>query len=412
MSTEISAIEGILKSEYSDESYRKFLLEIFDSIKLNKPASFHKEYSNFSSHIEGYSYIGIYTSQENEKIAMFSVQLQKGAYVESSRSPELLNARNKKKELEKRLREEPEKREEILSERLLAAKAEELALDKIYKDMTMAIRPHLETMRKNAEAAGRLDALISKAMLALKFGCARPRVGSSSLTVKSAVHPEIAEGLSERGRSFMPIDIELPKGCSVLTGANMGGKSVAMKTVALNAALALSGMFVFCSYAEIPCFDRIELINRDFSNATGGLSSFGGEIVRFNEAAERLKEGGLSFIVMDEFARGTNAKEGAAIAKAVVKYLSDKNAVSILATHYDGTAELAVRHYQVKGLRRAGSEITASSKNDKLKIIENSMDYGLISVGAGQECPKDALEICRILGMDSEILKYAEVSLD
>lgn len=332
-------------------------------------------------------------------------------YVESSRSKELLAARNRKKELEKRLKEEPEKREEILTERLLASKDEELALGKIYREMTEALRPHLGLLAKNAESAGRLDALICKAKLAKQFGCVRPKVGTDSLIIKGAIHPEIRDALSSRGRDFMPIDIELPVGVSVLTGANMGGKSVAMKTVALNTALALSGIFVFADDAEIPCFDRIELINRDFSNAAGGLSSFGGEIVRFNEAAERLKEGGLSFIVMDEFARGTNAEEGAAIAKAVVKYLSDKNAVSILATHYDGTAKYAARHYQVKGLRKLENENIGVLKNEGLRIVENSMDYGLISVDIGQDCPRDALNICRILGMSEDILDFAENAL-
>ena len=271
--------------------------------------------------------------------------------------------------------------------------------------MSEALRPHLEALRADADAAGRLDASLSKALLARRFGCRRPAIGGETLRMTGAVHPEIAAGLAERGRSFTPITVELPRGVTVLTGANMGGKSVAMKTVVLNIALALSGCFVFCKSAAVPLFDRLELINRDFSNAVGGLSSFGGEILRFNAAAEALERGGLSFIAMDEFARGTNAQEGAAIARGVVKYLSDKNAVTLLATHYDGTAEYAARHYQVKGLRRLEDEGAVSgTERDGLRRIETAMDYGLIPVEPGTECPRDALRICRILGMKPEIL--------
>ena len=110
---------------------------------------------------------------------------------------------------------------------------------------------------------------------------------------------------------------------------------------------------------------------------------------------------------MDEFARGTNAREGAAIARAVVRYLSGKNAVTLLATHYDGTAEFAVRHYQVKGLKRLEETDAASGTGtDRLRRIENAMDYGLIPVEPGTECPRDALRVCRMLGMDREILGY------
>lgn len=93
MATTVTTIEEILKSSYQEDGYRRFLREIFDSVQLITPASFHKEYSNFSSHIEGYSHIGLYKSPENENIAMFSVQLQKGAYVESSRSTQRSYAR-------------------------------------------------------------------------------------------------------------------------------------------------------------------------------------------------------------------------------------------------------------------------------------------------------------------------------
>ena len=293
-------------------------------------------------------------------------------------------------------------REALLTRREAAAKDEERALAGIYAEMSEALRPCLPALRQNAAAAGRLDAAIAKALLARRFGAVRPDMGGDALILRDAVSPHIAAALEARGRAFTPITAALPRGVTVLTGANMGGKSVAVKTMALNVALALLGFFVFCAEARIPLFDRMELINRDFSDAEGGLSSFGGEILRFNAAAEKLKGGGLSFIAMDEFARGTNAREGSAIARGVVKYLADKNAVTILATHYDGTAEAAARHYQVRGLRKLRDG--EMQGQDALRRIENAMDYGLIPVDREAECPRDALKICGLLGMDPEIL--------
>ena len=313
-------------------------------------------------------------------------------YVEDSRSPELQRCRRVKREIERRLRDPNESvnREELLARRLEAAKGEDAALRDIYAAMTEALRPHLSALEQNATAAGRLDAAIAKALLARRFGAVRPALGGETLILEGAVNPRIAE----RVREFVPITIELPRGASVLTGANMGGKSVALRTVALNAALALMGYFVFCERAVVPRFDRIEVINRDFSDAAGCLiSSFGGEIVRFNAACARFcKEGEFNLLLLDEFARGTNAREGAAIVRGVVKYLGDKNVVALLATHYDGAAEFAARHYQTRGLR------------DDAETI----DYGLIRVERGAECPRDALRICRLLGMDPELLADIE----
>lgn len=328
-------------------------------------------------------------------------------YVEDARSPALAEARARKREAERVLRRtvEPEARARLSETRQTAARDEERALSAVYEEMSAALRPSLPALTQNALAAGRLDAALAKALVARNYHCCRPELGGETLSLTDAVHPEIAAGLAERGRAFTPITVELPRGVTVLTGANMGGKSVALKTAVLNAALALSGCFVFAAAARVPAFARIELINRDFSNAVGGLSSFGGEILRFNAAAERLDAGGLSLIAMDEFARGTNAGEGAAIARAVVRYLADKNAVTLLATHYDGTAQYAARHYQVRGLRRL--EADAPGVGDGLRRIEDAMDYGLIPVEPGEPCPRDALRICRILGMAPEILDEA-----
>ena len=329
-------------------------------------------------------------------------------YVEDARTPQLRVSREEKRALERALREDGAPREELLRRRQEAARAEEDALSAIYAAMSEALVPHLDALRQCTQAAGRLDAGLAKALLAQRFGCCRPKVGGETLRMKDAVHPQIAAALAERSRGFTPITVELSRGVTVLTGANMGGKSVAMKTVVLNTALALAGCFVFCAAAEVPMFAHLELINRDFSNAAEGLSSFGGEILRFNDAAARLSDSGLSFIAMDEFARGTNAREGAAIARGVVKYLADKNAVTLLATHYDGTAAFAVRHYQVKGLKRlsdADETRAAGTGADRLRLIENAMDYGLVEVEPGTQCPRDALRICRLLGMDADIVR-------
>lgn len=327
-------------------------------------------------------------------------------YVEDSRTPALQASRREKRALEKQLHAPGADRAELLARRLTAAKAEEEALGDIYRAMSLALRPLLPGLEQNAQAAGRLDAGLCKALLARRFSGVCPKLGGQTLCLQEAENPRIAEALAARGQQFTPITIEMPKGVTVLTGANMGGKSVAMKTVTLNVALALMGFFVFCKQAQIPLFRRIELINRDLSSTEGGLSSFGGEILRFNEAAARLKAGGPVFMAMDEFARGTNAQEGAAIARGVVKYLADKDAVVLLATHYDGTAEYAARHYQVRGLRRMEDRQLPRPKDAKagIALISEYMDYGLISVDKGAECPRDALRICRILGMDDEIL--------
>lgn len=334
-------------------------------------------------------------------------------YVEDGRTPALEQVRAEKRRLETELRQaEDAEKERLQALRQEAARAEEEELKRIYEAMSLALRPHLPALKANVAAAGRLDAGIAKALLARRFDCVCPQIGDGPLCLEEAVHPQAAEAMAARDRAFVPISLRLDRGVTLLTGANMGGKSLALKTVLLNTALALSGCFVFAREAQIPLFARIELINRDFADTSRGLSSFGGEILRLKEALAHLEEGGLSLIVMDELARGTNAREGAAILKGTVAYLSGKNAMTLLATHYDGAGALAVRHYQVKGLQKMhqGDRSLGALSRDGLRQIEQAMDYGLMEVPPGTDCPQDAIAICRLLGLPEEILREGGTS--
>ncbi len=336
-------------------------------------------------------------------------QSRSGFYIEDSRTQALLEARSAKRSLDRQLRQQ--RNESLLRQHREAADAEEKALAAIYAELSGSLRPYMPLFRKNADTAGRLDAALAKALQAVRFGCTRPQIGGNTLIMTDGIHPQVASALEMDGRNFSPVSIRMPKGVTVLTGANMGGKSIALKTVLLNTALALSGCFVFCREAEIPMFERIDLISRDLSDAEQGLSSFGAEIMAFNEAAAHIPADGLSLIVMDEFSRGTNAEEGSAIVRAAVKYLAGKNAVTLLATHYEGAADFAVKHYQVRGLRHqdaAADMSPAGSPSDALRRIGDAMDYGLREVRPGTECPHDAIRICRMLGLPQEMLTTLE----
>lgn len=85
-SAEIRRVEEILTSEYSTEKYVELLKEIFDDIQLVAPDKHRKEYSNYSSHIEGYCHIGFYNAPENKKVILYAVRLKSLGYVEHSRS--------------------------------------------------------------------------------------------------------------------------------------------------------------------------------------------------------------------------------------------------------------------------------------------------------------------------------------
>lgn len=323
---------------------------------------------------------------------------------------QLAALRREKRQLEAALRQQPE--EALQQRRTEIAGAEALEEQRIHGILSRQLRPYIADMLANMQAIADLDLTAEKARIARLFGGCRPELTADSLVLEKMENPRIAAALAERGQRFTPVSISLERGATVITGANMGGKSVALKTLALNLLLVHCGFFPFAATARVPLFDGLHMISEDLESVDRGLSSFGGEMVRFSHTLQQMATG-FHFLLLDEFARGTNPREGAAIVRSVTRYLNGCNAIAVLATHYDNVAALANAHYQVAGLRdldwdALALQIASQGSQTGAEQIAKYMNYGLYRVDGQQACPRDALNICRLLGMPAEIMQEAE----
>lgn len=82
----VRKIEAILHSPYDIKNYVDLVREIFPDMQMIAPEKFNKEFSNFSSHIEGSTHVGNYQTPDKKKIIIMAVRLKKAGYVENSRS--------------------------------------------------------------------------------------------------------------------------------------------------------------------------------------------------------------------------------------------------------------------------------------------------------------------------------------
>ena len=337
----------------------------------------------------------------------------RGFYIPDSMTEKLRQIRRSKKELEEKLHEAKTdaQKDELRLQRTRICAEEESEETKIRRDMGARLAPLAEAMLADAESAGRLDFIIQKALFAVRYGGVMPQITDGTLELTEMVNPELCDLLSEQGRSFVPVSISLDRGATVITGANMGGKSVAMKTVALNVLLMQAGFLVCAKEAKMPLFESVLMLFEDMQSIQSGLSGFGSEIVQFQKALAQVEQG-YSLFLLDEFARGTNPDEGAVIVQAVTKYLNGVNAISLLTTHYDKVADCGKAHYQIIGLRDIDPEAIrrelAVSGEDGIRVIARHMNYGLYRVEGRSDCPRDALNICRMLSLKPEILQLIE----
>ena len=315
--------------------------------------------------------------------------------------------RAEKSALEKAIRAAGEEEKPALLEqrRMLAVREDQLELE-VRADLTQKLMAHREGFLSDMDALGHMDLLLAKARLARQYSCVRPALSrDGTVSLVGLRHPQVAEELAERDEEFTELDLELPGGCTVITGANMGGKTVSLRAVTLSLLLFQCGYFVFARSARLPLFHQAALILADNGPGAGGLSSFGREVWLLDKLL-RQSGGGRFFLALDEFARGTNPQEGAALARALVRYLGGLDCVSVLTTHYDGVSDAADAQYQVAGLVR---ELEGDEDDDPRRRIARRMDYHLMRTPPGAPCPRDALRVCRLLNLAPELTELLQI---
>ncbi|MCB2305556.1 hypothetical protein LGL08_04950 [Clostridium estertheticum] len=335
-------------------------------------------------------------------------------YVYDEYSETLKYTRKKKREKEKEIfmAITEEEISELRKQRLDLVIEEEEEELRIRKELTLQISKKTEIINQNIKAIGRLDFLIAKANLALSYNASRPKISEKmEIEFIEAFNPEIKEILEKGKKAFTPVSLSLSRGTTIITGANMGGKSVTLKTIVLNLLLGQMGFFVFAKKSKFPILNFIHFVSDDMQSISKGLSTFGAEIIKLKEVVEcAARENG--FIALDEFARGTNPKEGYYLVRALSKYLNKLESISLISTHYDGVVKDNMVHYQVTGLKNVDlnalkNEINLN-KTHSVEIIQEHMEYKLEKVSKENRVPKDALNIAILLGLDEEIVDIAK----
>lgn len=292
---------------------------------------------------------------------------------------------------------------------------EEEAEYKVRTWLTIQLGKHLKMLRANCAHIGQVDLLIAKGQFAVAFQCVRPKFeskadgeGEGNLSITAGRHLKVAYSLDRVGKSFTPVDIDIHKTVTLITGANMGGKTVSLRMIGQVVAMAHYGFFVPCKQATLYSLDFLFISVGDSQSIDMGLSTFGAEIVEIGQVIRRFSDRGL--ILIDELARGTNPKEGFAISKALIEHLQSGKSKTLITTHYDGlTQGPDLSHYQVNGLKDIDFEdIRTELKEKGIGLLHEYMDYRLTEVSGDKEIPKEALRISEMMGLTQSIIERAK----
>ncbi|MBO7570895.1 MAG: DNA mismatch repair protein MutS [Bacteroidales bacterium] len=271
--------------------------------------------------------------------------------------------------------------------------------DRIREHLSEKLRNYSDDIQANYDQLAYLDLLVAKALLARDFKLCKPAISQDETIIKGAFNPIVAESLKERGGEFQPIDIHFGDTPNLITGANMSGKTVVLKTMSLIQLMFQFGFFVPAESAEIAPVEEIMTSIGDAQSEVNGLSSFAIEMLNIDKILKAVKSGQKILALVDELARTTNPSEGRALVNAFIKILSRHSTRSLITTHYNGITAQCNR-LRVKGLQvPEGTKVTPEN-------INRYMDYSLVST-TEEEVPTEGLTIAEIFNIDEEFITEA-----
>lgn len=207
---------------------------------------------------------------------------------------------------------------------------------KIFASLTALLNQSFNALIEQFETLTWLDMVRARAEFSIKYQAGRPEPGDEpELKLTRARHPLIHP-------NCVPLDIKMSpqQRCIIITGPNGGGKTVALKTVGINALLMQTGNYVLAEHdAKIPVFTQILSDIGESQSIEDHLSTFTAHLKRLKEMADRTDS--HSLILIDEICVGTDPVEGGALASGFLKELSGRGAFCIVTSHYDSLKHVA-----------------------------------------------------------------------
>jgi len=241
------------------------------------------------------------------------------------------------------------------------------------------------------ERLGRLDRIQAAARLADDLDATRPELveGRASFSLRQARHPILVL----QGKEVVANDIRLEPGqrALVLSGPNAGGKTVTLTTIGLCALLARAGLPIPAQAgSKVPLYRGIASAMGDDQDLEKDLSTFSAHLLALRGILESAREGSL--VLIDEIAADTDPREGAAIARAVLEVLTERNVQVVVTTHLEEIKALGLVDPRFANARVVLDPVTLAPTF--------RLEMGAVGVSS-------ALEIARRIGLPEPVLDAA-----
>jgi hypothetical protein len=262
--------------------------------------------------------------------------------------------------------------------------------------------PLADTLSNAMEQLAYIDLLLAKANLAIDWELTRPEIGDH-IEYQALVNPRLKHRNEANHLRYQPVDISIRPGVCLITGANMAGKTVLLKSVATAQIMAQCGFYVPAAKATVKLLQGIATSIGDDQDEMNGLSSYASEIIKISNILRSCREQQL-LVLIDEPARTTNPVEGKALVQAIIAILEQCSSFTLITTHY-GQLGSHCRRLRVRGFVEDMEDIPLTPQS-----INRFIDYSLTE-DQSDNVPHEALRIASILQCDAEMIELAQQQL-
>lgn len=260
-------------------------------------------------------------------------------------------------------------------------------IERILRNFTQQVSLDVERIKQSFEIITTLDVIFAKAMYANSIKAVKPIINNDGyINIIKGRHPLIEKSKVVSNSIYLGKDFDM----LFITGPNTGGKTVCLKLVGLLVIMALSGIYVPASEAEIAIYENIFCDIGDEQSIEQSLSTFSSHIHNIKHIIDNVTPNTL--ILLDELGAGTDPAEGASLALSISNYIKKSGAKAVITTHYNELKEYAM--------------VTERMNNAAMDFnpINYSPTYRLT---IGIPGASNALYIAENLGLNKEIINNA-----
>ena len=267
---------------------------------------------------------------------------------------------------------------------------------RILRELTDAVRACSAEIEDGIARLCDVDIAYAGGRFSMEYDCSEPSVNDAGRTViVGGRHPLlIRQAKADPDFGVVPLDVSLSDGRRglLITGPNAGGKTVALKTVGVLVLLARTGFHIPCEDGtDIDLFDKVYADIGDEQSIELSLSTFSSRMQNVINILSNAD--GRTLVLLDEAGAGTDPLEGAAIARAVIEDLLEKNAVVFATTHH---TSLKVFAHENDLIENASMEFDSDRFRPTYRLIQ------------GIPGASHAFEIASRLGIEDRLIDRAK----